>query len=301
MRRPTPGEGSYLLYFLPGLLLLLAVIVLPFVMNVVVSFTQWTGVGRPTWVGLDNYTALLGDRVFWLSFRNIAALLLAMVVIPTLLGLLLAAALFDVVADRFGNRVASALRAGYYLPQVLPVAIAGVVWGWILHPSYGALNSILETVGLEGLTQNWLGDPSMALPSVMGVMVWFQIGYPVVMFMAGLQRAEPTLYEAARLDGANWFQRLRYVTLHALKPEMYVVLLTSTVYSLKVFAPVFVLTRGGPGNATIVPSYFAYQNFFERARVGYGAAISTVLTILVLVFAAVFLTAQSRSEAEGAT
>ncbi|WP_052666121.1 carbohydrate ABC transporter permease [Nitriliruptor alkaliphilus] len=298
---PSPAvDKGYLPFLIPGAVLFLVVIIVPLVMNVAVSFTSWSGVGAPSWVGIDNYVRLVGDSTFWASFRNIIAMIVAMAIVPTLIGLALASLLFDYIGKRFGDRPASALRAGFYLPQVLPVAIAGVVWGWILHPSHGALNMSLRAVGLEGLTHNWLGDHSTALLSVMGVMIWFQVGYPVVIFMAGLQRVDPQLYEAAELDGANWSQRFRYVTVHAIRPEIMVVLLTTTIAALKVFGPIYVLTRGGPGDATTVPSYFAYQNFFERAQVGYGAAIATVLTVIVVAFSAVFLGAQSRADLRNA-
>lgn len=296
--RPGRRRGGYFPFLLPGIVLFSLVIVFPFLMNTVVSFTTWTGVGTPEWVGIENYVRLLGDSTFWTSFTNIAAMLVAMMVIPTIVGLILASILFDFVGRNAGDSTASRLRAGYYLPQVLPVAIAGVVWGWILHPTYGALNQILSLIGLESLTRNWLGDPGTALLTVMTVMVWFQLGYPVVMFMAGLQRADPTLSEAAELDGAGWWQRFRFVTVFEIRPELFVVVLTSTIYTLKVFGPIFVLTRGGPGNTTNVPSYFAYQNFFERAAVGYGAAIATVLTLVILVFALFFLRFQNRLEAD---
>ncbi|GGI03727.1 carbohydrate ABC transporter permease [Egicoccus halophilus] len=289
-------DRGFLPFLVPGLLLFAVVIALPLTMNIGLSFTTWTGVGTPSWVGLDNYTRLVSDAAFWASFRNILAMIVAMAIVPTVLGLFLASLLFDYVGKKLGDRPASGLRAAFYLPQVLPVAVAGVVWGWILHPTYGALNLSLRTLGLDTLTRNWLGDHSTALLSVMAVMIWFQVGYPVVIFMAGLQRVDPQLYEAAELDGANWAQRFRHITVHMIRPEIFVVLLTTTIAALKVFGPIYVLTRGGPGNATNVPSYFAYQNFFERAQVGYGAAIATVLTLIVVVFSALFLGAQSRDE-----
>jgi raffinose/stachyose/melibiose transport system permease protein len=286
----------YWLYLLPGGLLFSVIIIVPFVMNVGLSFAQWPGVGDIAWIGFDNYTRLFADDTFWASFRNSIAMIIAMVVIPTGVGLLLASVLFDVIGKRFGGRTASTLRALYYLPQILPVAIAGIVMGWILRPQNGALNNILEAVGLGNLTQNWLGDPSTALPSVMAIMVWVQIGYPVVIFMAALQRVDPELYEAAEIDGAGWFRRFRAITIPQIKPETFVVALTCTIAAMKVFGPVFVLTRGGPGDATNVPSYFAYQNFFERANVGYGAAISTVLTLIIIVLSIIFIRFQARSE-----
>ncbi|MDY7103808.1 MAG: sugar ABC transporter permease [Actinomycetota bacterium] len=296
--RVRQGYGWYLL---PGLVLFVIVIGLPLIANIGLSFTQWRGVGSPTWIGVDNYTRLFGDDVFWTSFRNNLLLMISIVIIPTGLGLVVAATLYDYVAAKFGPRLSSLFRTGYYLPQLLPIAVAGVVWGWILHPQYGVLNSLLETVGLDSLTHNWLGDKSTALLSVMGVMVWFQLGYPIVIFMAALGRIDPELYEAAELDGASWFRRFRHITVPLIRPEMIVVLLTTTVHSLKVFAQVYVLTGGGPGNATNVPAYFAYQNFFEKAQVGYGASIANVLTVLIVGVMIVFLTAQNREERKAAT
>src|SRR5262249_12800895 len=159
--------------------------VVPLIMTVGISFTRWTGIGDPEWIGLDNYTRLLHDELFWASFGHILLLIVAMAVVPTLLGLVLAAGLVDYIGKVFGDRMARMFRSGFYVPQVLPVAVTGIVWGWILHPSYGALNRVLDSVGLGALARNWLGDPRYALLSVMAIMVWVQLGYPVVMFMAG--------------------------------------------------------------------------------------------------------------------
>ncbi|GGP17426.1 sugar ABC transporter permease [Nonomuraea glycinis] len=285
MNNRTKGYWPYLV---PSLILFLGVIVVPFLMNLGVSFTRWSGVGTPRWIGLDNYTRLLADERFWLSFQNNVALIVAMAIVPAAFGLLLAAALFDFIGKRFGPRTASALRAMYYLPQVLPVAVAGVVWGWLLHPSYGAINRAL------GLDLDWLGDPDLALATVMAVMVWFQLGYPVVIFMAGLQRVDPAFYEAAELDGASWWRRVWHITIPQIRPEIFVVLLTCTIAALKVFGPIFVLTRGGPGNATMVPSYFSYLNFFQKSNVGYGSAIATVLAVIIIVVTFLFLRLQER-------
>jgi len=298
-RRPRQRSG-YFVFLIPGLILSTAIVVVPLAMTVATSFTRWQGVGAPTWVGIDNYVQLAGDPSFWASFLHIALLIVAMAILPTLIGLVLATVLVEYVGVAFGDRTASVFRAGFYLPQVLPVAIAGIVWGWILHPGYGALNSLLQAIGLSSLTRNWLGDPRNALYSVMAVLVWVQIGYPVVVFMAGLQRIDPELYEAAGLDGATWRQRFTWITVHLLRPDIYVVLVTTTIAALKVFGQIFVLTRGGPGTATLVPSYFAYKNFFEKAQVGYGSAISTVLTVIIIVLAFVFLRLQNRAEKAGA-
>lgn len=287
---------SYLPFLIPGAILSLAVIGVPLVMNIGISFTEWDGVTSPKWIGFGNYAKLFRDDTFWSSFEHNVGILVAMAIIPTILGLILAYALFDFISRRFGPRTASVIRACVYLPQVLPIAVVGVVWSWILKPDDGALDKFLSAIGLKSLGQDWLGDPKIALYSIMGVMIWFQIGYPLVIFMAGLQRVDPSLYEAAELDGASWIRKFWNITVPQIRPEIFVVLLTCSIASLKVFAPIFVLTRGGPGGATNVPSYFSYQNFFEKTKVGYGSAIATALTLLILVLTAVFLLVQRRGE-----
>jgi raffinose/stachyose/melibiose transport system permease protein len=220
-----------------------------------------------------------------------------MSLIPLLIGLILAAVLFDYISSRFGARTSSALRAAFYLPQILPVAVAGILWGWILNP-IGVMNAFLDGIGLHAVALNWLGDPRLALISLMGVMVWLQVGYALVVFMAGLARVDPAYYEAAEIDGASWFTRFWHITIPMLKPEIFVVGLTTTIAALKVFAPVFVLTEGGPGDATTVPSYLAYYHFFTTNRVGYGAAITTIQMLITVVLGLIFLRVQSRQTEE---
>jgi raffinose/stachyose/melibiose transport system permease protein len=273
----------------------LIIIVVPFLVTIAVSFTKWNGVQAPKWVGVNNYANLINDPYFVASFQNTFSLLIAMVFIPTILGLLLAALLYSFVSRRFGSRTASFFRAGFYLPQVMPVAVAGVVWGWILTPD-GALNSILQGAGLGVLAQNWLGNPDIALFSVMGMMVWFQLGFPLVIFFTALQRMDQSILEAAALDGASGWQTFLHVTVHQIRPEIFVVVLMTTIATFKVFAQVFVLTRGGPGTATYVPSYYTYLNFFQKDQVGVGSAVATIVTLVVLAVAVVFINFQARRD-----
>ena len=293
---PASTGGGFWWYLLPGFVLLTGVVLVPLVWNVYLSFTRYRGIRPPRWIGLENWTRLLSDEKFWTSFGNSVAMIIAMVVVPTLVGLVLAAMLFDLIGKKFGGGLASFLRATYYLPQILPAVIAAIVIGWILRPENGALNVILKTVGLGSLQHNWLGSPDTALASIMVIMVWVQLGYPVVIFMAALQRVNPELYEAAELDGANWFQRFRWITVSIIRPEIYVVSLTCTIAALKVFGPIYTLTRGGPGTSTIVPSYYSYSEFFQTQQVGYGATISTALTVLIVIVSFLFIAAQNRAE-----
>jgi raffinose/stachyose/melibiose transport system permease protein len=289
----TRGRAGYWWYLLPGAIAFTAVVAIPFGANLYLSLTKWSGIGEPRWIGLDNYTRLLHDDVFWTSFRNTAAMVIAMVVVPTLIGLVLSATLFDVIGRRFGPKTASFLRATFYLPQVLPVVVAGILWGWLLRPD-GAVNAVGKAIGIG--QHDWLGDPKTALPMVMLVMIWVQIGYPVVIFMAALQRVDPDLYEAAEIDGAGWFRRFQAITLPQIRPETFVVTLTCTIAALKVFGPIWALTRGGPNNATTVPSYFAYNAFFNKLQVGYGAAVATALTLVIVAVSIGFLKVQGRVE-----
>ena len=292
-RRWVPS--TYWLYLIPGLAAFVAIIGIPFVLNIWYSLHKWRGgITKMTWVGLDNYADLLHDDQFWQSFRNSVWMIIAMVIVPTVIGLLLASLLFDYIGKHFNGRVASVLRATYYLPQILPVAVAGILWNWILNAQTGALNQILHGIGIEN-PPDWLGNPSTALPSVMLVLIWIQIGYPTVIFMSALQRVDPELYEAAELDGANWWARFRAITLPQIKPETFVIALTCTIAALKVFAPIYVLTRGGPEGSTLVPSYYSYLNFFDKSKVGYGAAVATVLTVIIIVVASVIQLLQNRS------
>lgn len=291
----TEPQAGYWLYLLPGAVAFIAIVVVPFFMNLYNSLTQWSGVGPKKFIGLDNYIHLMSDATFWMSFRNSLFSIVAMAILPTIIGVVIAAVLFDFIAPKFGTKVSSLLRALIYLPQILPIAVAGVLWKWMYQPEYGIINTVLTNVGLENLRQNWLGDAHLAIYSVMNVLVWLQIGYTVVLFMAGLSRVDPALYEAAQLDGANWWQRFRHITLDQLRPEIAVVLITTSVAALKVFAPIYILTKGGPGNATIVPSYFSYYNFFTTMKVGYGSAVATVLAVLVTIIAVALLRYQTRT------
>ena len=250
------------------------------------------------WVGLENYFDLLRDPLFWSSFLNTIYMVIAIAIIHTIIGLILASTLFDFIGRNFNGTIASFLRATYYVPQILPVAVAGVLWSWILNTRDGALNQILRNVGIDVLP-DWLGSTDLALYSIMLMMIWLQIGYPVVIFMSGLQRVEPSLYEAAQLDGAGWWKRFQNITIPSIRADIFVVILTATIGAMKLFAPVMVLTRGGPELSTYVPSFFSYRNFFELSRVGYGAASATVLALTIFVIAGGLVYWQSKAIEEG--
>ncbi|MFC0672341.1 carbohydrate ABC transporter permease [Brachybacterium hainanense] len=293
--RSRPRE-RYWPYLVPMTAGFLVIVLIPLLANVGISLFDWRGgASDMEWVGLRNYTDLLSDELFWRSFQNSLLMIVAIVVVPTLAGLVLAALLFNLVAPRYGSRIASFLRGSFYLPQILPIAVAGFIWSWVMNTDAGAVNSFLRGIGVQD-PPDWLGDPRIAMLTVMLMMVWLQLGYPLVIFMAALGRVDPSLYEAADLDGASFGQQLRRITIPEIRPEIFIVSLTATVAALKVFAPILILTGGGPEGSTVVPSYYAYRNFFELSEVGYGSAIATVMAGVILVVALVMLWFQRRTE-----
>lgn len=295
----SAGRAGYYLYMIPGMLGFFLVVLVPLIANFAISFTTWKGGNiPPRYVAFENYQRLLADATFWSSIQHTLLFIISMTIVPILLGLVLAAVLFDYISAQFSETWSSFFRAGFYLPQILPLTAAGVLWAWILNP-IGIINAVLKGIGLDFMARNWLGDASFALWAVSAVIVWVQVGYCLVVFMSGLARVDPSLYEAAELDNASWFGRFRYITIPMLMPEIFVVALTTLIAALKVFAPIYVLTSGGPDNATTVPSYLSYYHFFTTNRVGYAAAIATLQTAMTIVLGIVFLRMQSK-QTEGA-
>jgi raffinose/stachyose/melibiose transport system permease protein len=291
------SRARYYFYVIPGLVAFAAVIGASYVRNIYLSFTKWNGLGTPKFIGLSNYKELYHDPTFWKSFIHAFVFIGSMALIPTALGLLFGAVIFDFIAPKFGNASSSFMRVGLFVPQIIPITVSGILWVWMLEPNSGAINNFLRSIGLPSLAQNWLGDSRLALLSVSIMLILIQIGYTVVIFVSGMSRIDPALHEAAQIDGASWLQRFRIITINQLRPEISVVLLTTTVAALKVFAPVYVMTQGGPGDATVVPSFFSYFHFFTTQKVGYGAAVATVLSIILSVLAIVLLRMQNRKDA----
>ena len=276
---------QYYWYAVPGVVSFAALVGGAFLYNVYLSFNSWQGIGTPEWVGLENYQNLIQDRVFWVSFLHAFQFIFAMSIAPTAIGILIAALIYDFIARYFGNAISTFLRISLYVPQIIALPIVGMLWAWMLSPNIGVVNTILREIGLGSLAFNWLGEARTAMFALSIMMIWIQVGYTIVIFVSGMSRLDPYLDEAAQLDGATWFQRFRIVTIPQLYPEIAVVLLTTTVAALKVFGPVYVMTNGGPGDATQVPAYFSYFHFFSTTRVGYGAAIATVLALLLTALA----------------
>lgn len=267
-----------LLYALPSLLIYGAFVLVPILSSIVLGFTAWDGISAPRFVGLENYIALFSDPVFFIALRNNLFLLVFYVVLPLLLGLVMAA-----VVTSIRSREQLMLRTLYFMPYVMPTAVLGIIWRWLYNPAFGPLNQALKAMGLKALALPWLGSFTFALPAVGFVATWYYAGFCMAIFMAGLQRIDPAFYDAAKVDGATPVQSFRYISVPSLLPEVRIVLLLTIIYSIKSFDLVFTMTRGGPANATLVANLYMYQLGFDLGRYGYASAVAVIGAILVFV------------------
>jgi ABC-type sugar transport system permease subunit len=233
--------------------------------------------------GLANYRALFSDAIFHAAVINNAKLF---IVLPILVvtSLVIAQILHDQIR---GWRV---YRAVIFMPYVVPVVVAALVFGQILQ-SRGLVNAILEAVGLGSLAQNWLGDPKTAVWSLAGVVQWRELAFGVILFLARMTQLPVDLYDAAKVDGANWFQRLRHVTVPQMSTiiAFYAGIIVVALFNW-VFNYVFVLTKGGPGTSTYVMEYYIYSRAFIYGDFGNAAALSTLMLAAILAFMITFLT-----------
>ena len=290
-----PGQRPWIayLYILPGFLIYAAFVLWPVVETLRYSFYDWDGFSRPIFTGLGNYIRLLSDEIFHIAVRNNLLFILFYTLLPIIAGLFL-----TTLMTRRPLPGLTFFRSGLFLPYVMSMVVVGVVWRWIYNPLFGPLNQTLKAVGLEAWARPWLGDFTFALPAVGLVATWVQYGFCMVLFIAGVQRIEEALYDAAKIDGANEWQQFFYITLPGLRNEISVALVTTLIAALRTFDLVFVTTRGGPGNNTMVVALHLYTNAFAINRVGYAAAIAMILTVIILAISYLVLTLrQSMAEA----
>ena len=265
------------LFLAPALIAYGVFVLWPLVNTFKYSLYSWDGVAPATWVGLANYKTVFTDHQLLGVLGHAFQLMIYFCGIPVVLGLIVASVMRRVATPR----VSSTARTVLFLPQVVPLVAAGIAWSWVLSTS-GVVNQALRGVGLGGVTRAWLGDFGWALPSVGIIGAWVLLGLCTVLLLAGMSKIDPALYEAAELDGAGPIREFVSITLPSLRHEIGVCVTVTVIAALSAFDIVYISTRGGPGNATMVPGLQIYQLAFFNREVGLASALAVVLMVLVL-------------------
>jgi raffinose/stachyose/melibiose transport system permease protein len=266
------------LFVLPALLMYAVFVLLPFFLSIQYSFYRWNGIGPMTWVGLKNYRTVLEVPNLLQTISNGFRLVVYFSFIPVMLGLVVASVMNRVATGRLG----AVARTVLFLPQVIPLVAAGIIWGWLLALP-GLINQILKAVGLGAYTRAWLGDFDWALPAVGFIGIWVLLGFCTVLLWTGMTKLDPSLYESARIDGAGWLTEFVKITVPLLRHEIGVCLTVTVIAALAAFDIVYVSTAGGPGNSTAVPGIQIYILAFTQQRIGLASALAVMLMALVLV------------------
>lgn len=280
-----------LIFLLPSLALYLCFVVNPFIQSIWFSLTDWDGASKvKEFIGLANYRELFADGLFWQALRHNLVWVLIGTAVPLMIGMLLAQLMWS------KPRGFTMYRTVFFLPHILLSTVIGIIWAWIYNPIFGILNKGLDAVGLEDVSRGWLGDPDWALLAVLVAAMWATIGFVFVILLAGLQNVSRDLLEAATIDGANGWQRFRDVTIPEMANVLNVVTALLLIGGFSVFDLIYVMTGGGPNNASQTLATYTFEQAFAQNRVGYGAALSLVMTVLALVTSFIFIRLRERGE-----
>ncbi len=259
------------IFILPALIGTLIFIVIPVICSFGLSFAKWDLLNPIQFAGLNNYKEILSDALFYKILWNTVVFALSTSVFGVIIPLILACILNSKI------RGAEFYKTAYFLPFITPMIVIGVVWEWIFDPNIGFLNHILH------VHINWLYDTHYAMTALITVSVWKLIGYNMLIFLTGLSGISQSLYEAAKIDGANHFQTFKNVTVPMLSPTIFFVVIITAISSFQVFDLIYLMTQGGPFDSTNVLVYAIYKNAFEYFNAGKASAIAYVLFMIILV------------------
>ena len=276
-RRVTRNVAAYALV-LPAGAFYFFFVLRPIFASAQYSLYDWNGVGPSTWVGVENYIEVFTNPKLVGAILNAFELILYFSVIPVALALLAA----NVIRAVAASRLAGIARTVLFLPQVIPLVAAGIMWSWQLSTD-GVVNQFLRLIGLDALTTAWLGDFNTALPAVGVIGAWVQVGLCLVLLLAGMTKIDPSLYEAARIDGAGPIREFLAITLPGVRQEIAVCVTVTVISALAAFDIIYIATQGGPGDSTLVPGLQIFYLAFYQRDIGTASAFSIVLMLLVLV------------------
>ena len=278
------------LFIAPAMVFYLGFLIYPMLVSFWTSLLDWDGLSdTSTFIGLQNYTKFLfADEVARTALVNNVIWTLGALTIPTAFGLGLAVIL--------NQRLPGTLmfRTIIYAPAVLPLVAVGLIWSWMYNPNFGAINVAMRAVGLGAYTSGWLSSFDMAMPSVFITYVWGSVGFPMILYLAGLQSINSDYYDAARVDRANGVRRFQHVTLPGLRESHVIVLSLAVIGGFKVFDLIYTMTYGGPGRVTQMLGTWMYFQSFQYYNAGYGAAIAWVIASIILVLAIPYIRHMSR-------
>lgn len=280
------------LWVLPALLMYAVFTITPLISGLYLALLRWDGIEPAVYIGLDNFRRMIDDERLHVALQHNVQYAFGTVIGKIVLSLGLALLLNKSLRGR------SFYRTALFLPVVMSFVVVGILWTWIFNDSFGLINNLLRAIGLGGLAQDWLGDTSIALWSLILVDIWKWYGFHMVIFLAGLQTIPNEFYEASRLDGATRFRQLTDITLPLLKPVMVVNVTISLLGAMNVFDIPYVMTEGGPANSTNVTALYTYLQAFKFNRLGYGSAISYGMFLIITVIALVQLKLMSRNTSE---
>ncbi|MFS1516195.1 carbohydrate ABC transporter permease [Bacillus sp. SCS-151] len=282
LHKVLSNKWTIFLLVAPGVSIFFFMIGIPVLMSIYYGSTDWSGIGSYSFIGLDNFKEILfNDSVFWKSLWNAVLLAGATVLFQHPIAILIA--IFLTHCGKW-EKFFSAI---FFIPAVISIVVTSKLWVSILHPNYGLLNKVLDSVGLSFLKQNWLGDPDIAIWSIIIVVMWQGFGYALLLYHSGLQSIPNSVFEAARLDGANNFQLYTKVIIPLLSPVMRIAIVIAVVTSLKQMETVFLMTNGGPGDSTEFLGNYLYNTAFSSSLYGYGNAISVLFVIFCLILTVV--------------
>ena len=277
---------TVLAFLLPSAIPLALFTLGPMVAAAWISLTKWNLLLPPQFVGVDNYTKLLADPRTGDVFLHTVYYIVGYLPMVYIGGLTLALALNTALKGR------SFLRGIYFLPVVTSWIVVALVWRWLLNPSTGVINTVLASVGIEG--PGWWTDPTWAMPSIILASAWKDLGFVMVILLAGLQSISPDLYDAAKVDGAGWWRRTTSITIPLLSPSTFFVLVISLINGFQVFDQVYAMTGGGPAGASQVVVQQIYDLTFRYGRAGEASALSWMLFIVVLAVTVIQIRGQKR-------
>lgn len=280
MDKTLRDKKAICFFVMPGLLFFVVVILIPIAQSLYYSLLEWNGLNESLFVGCRNYIEMFKDQsgLFYISIKNSLLLAALSVFIQLPVSLLLALILAS------GIRGEKTYRTIYFIPVIISTTIIAQLWMKIYHPSYGILNVLLKTIGLSSLTREWLGDVNTALGAVFIPMIWQYVGYHMLLMYTAAKSVSSDVYEAARVDGAGEFAIATRITLPQILPMLRNCVIFAVIGSLKSFDLIYVLTKGGPMNATEVPSTLMYNNIFVRYSYGSGSAMAVFIVLECLLF-----------------